>query len=58
MQITKSSQLHVALQDILYFYMQNLNTVASLWSWAGWIESDLVSNPEDWFSCDEAHLIP
>ena len=25
-------------------------------SWAGWFESYLVSNPEERFSCDEAHV--
>ena len=37
--------------------MQNLKTLASLYSWAGRFESYLVANPEDKFSHDEAHLI-
>ena len=36
--------------------MQNLKSVASLFSWAGWFESYLVANPEDRFSRDEDHI--
>ena len=31
--------------------------LASLCSWAGQFESYMVANPEDRFSCDEAHMI-
>ena len=31
-------------------------TLASFFSWADRFESYLVENPEDRFSCDEAHL--
>ena len=33
-------------------------TQASFCSWAGWFESYIVENPEDMFSCDEAHIRP
>ena len=36
--------------------MQNFKTLARLCSWAGRFESYLVANPEDGFSCDEAHM--
>ena len=36
--------------------MQNLKPVASLYSWAGQFESNLVGNPEDRFSRDVAHI--
>ena len=38
------------------FYIQNLKTLASFWSWAGRVESHLVGNPEDRFSRDEAQV--
>ena len=37
--------------------MQNLKSLASLYSWAGQFEFYLVANPKDRFSLDEAHLI-
>ena len=37
--------------------MQNLKPLASLYSWAGQLESYLVANPEDRFSRDVAHMI-
>ena len=37
--------------------MQINKPVASLYSWAGRIESYLVANPEDRFSHDEAQLL-
>ena len=36
--------------------MQNFKTLPSLYSCAGQVESYLVANPEDRFSCDEAQL--
>ena len=39
------------------FYMQNLELLASLCSWADWFESYLVANPEDRFSRAEAHIL-
>ena len=37
--------------------MQNFVILASVCSWAGWFEYDLVESPKDWFSCDEAQMI-
>ena len=36
--------------------MQNLKLLASLYSWAGWFESYMVTNPKDRFSPDETHF--
>ena len=36
-------------------YMQSLNIVASLCSWAGWIEPNLGANPKDKFSPFDVH---
>ena len=36
--------------------MQNFKPLASLWSWAGQFESNLVGNHEDRFSRDEAQM--
>ena len=38
-------------------YIQNFKTLASFWSWATRFESQLVGNPEDRFSRDEAQFI-
>ena len=38
-------------------YIQKFKTLASFWSWAARFESELVRNPEDWFSGDEAQFI-
>ena len=38
------------------YYSRNFKTLASLCSQVGRLESDLVANPEDRFSLDEAHL--
>ena len=40
-----------------YMYIQNIKTLASLCSWAGWFESYLVANPKERFSRDKAHLV-
>ena len=37
--------------------IQNFKTLASFCSWAGWLESYLVANPEDRFSHDVAHFM-
>ena len=37
--------------------MQNLNPLASLYSWAGQFESYLVRNPKDRFSHNKAHFM-
>ena len=39
------------------FYIQNFQPEASFWSRAGHFESNLVGNPEDRYSRDEAHMI-
>ena len=36
---------------------QNFNFLASLCSWVGMLEHDLVGNPEDRFCCAKAHVI-
>ena len=38
--------------------MQNLKPLASLYSWAGQLESYLIISPEDRFSRDVAHFQP
>ena len=35
---------------------RNFDFVASLCSGGDWFESHFVRNPEDWFSCDKAHI--
>ena len=37
--------------------MQNLKPLASLYSWAGQFESNMVVYPEDRFSHDVAHIM-
>ena len=37
--------------------ISQISRLASLYSWAGWFVSDLVGNPEDRFSCDEAQFL-
>ena len=37
--------------------ISNFKPLPSTCSWAGRFESTLVANPEDRFSCDEAHII-
>ena len=39
------------------WYKQNFNFLASLCSWTGWFEYDLVGNTEDRLSRNAAHLI-
>ena len=38
------------------FYICNFVSLASFCGCTGWFESYLVANPEDRFSCEEAHL--
>ena len=38
------------------WYNPNFKTLASFCSWAGRVKSYLVADPEDRFSCDEAHF--
>ena len=40
----------------LCFYIQNFKPLATLWCSANRFESDLVGNPEDRFSHDEAQI--
>ena len=37
-------------------YIQNVKTLASFWSWAGWFGSYLVENPKDRISGDETRI--
>ena len=37
--------------------MWNFNFLASLCSWGDWFETRFVRNPEDRFSCNEAHML-
>ena len=44
------------LDNTTTFYSRNFKTLASLCSWAGRFESNLVANPKDRFCRDEAHI--
>ena len=42
--------------DIQICFIEKFHILASLYSWAGWFVNDLVGNPKDRFSRDEAHM--